>query len=71
MSDEEKKAIENLRKYLLWIESQGFSKAENDKNIEMVLNLIEKQQAEIEKKDIKIKNYEQLLNDLTIAHNIK
>lgn len=58
MTDEEKKAIENVKKQL-----EGIKKAnecglatknefkEDIESIETVLNLIQKQQAEIEKKD--------------------
>ena len=48
MSDEEKKAIEYLNKYINW-ETAGERRL--DKDIQTVLELINKQQSELEKKD--------------------
>lgn len=53
MTEEEKKAVEYLKKYINW-ETYGERNLEAD--IETVLNLIQKQQEEIEKKDKYIKD---------------
>lgn len=53
-SDEEKNAIKDLKSYLNWIETNNFEKLPRDRNIETVLNLIEKQSKLIEQ--LKTKN---------------
>ena len=54
MTEEEKKAIVYLKNYSVWNQAQGFSRGKNDEAIEIVLNLIQKQQEELDMyKDIK------------------
>lgn len=49
MTDKEKEAIKFLKNYYVWVQAQGFSRGKNDEAFETVLNLIQTQQAEIEK----------------------
>lgn len=48
MSEEEKKAIEEVKSYIEWVKDRGTN---TDKDIEIVLNLIDRLQKELDKKD--------------------
>ena len=63
LSEEEKKAIKDLKEYLDWEELQGFSKLPRDKHLETILNLIQKQDTEINKLNNVIDRMAEVLND--------
>ena len=48
MNEEEKEAIKEVKSYIEWVKDRGTN---TDKDIEIILNLIDKLQKEIDKKD--------------------
>jgi len=56
MSEEE--AIEYLKNYTIWNQTQGFSKGNNDKAIDTVLKALEKKDRQLEERTNRIRNLE-------------
>lgn len=65
MTDEEKKAIDYLKnKNIYFDEYEACEDYETEYNIKTILNLIEKQQAEIE--ELTLKNTERIINKVEV-----
>ena len=62
MSEEEKEAIEEVKSYIEWVKDRGTN---TDKDIEIILNLIEKLQKEIRELKEELQYYkDNIIEDL-------